>query len=974
MNACDSASCNVVRSGHQNDRSTKRSSRRRTVAGDPSFLHASHRMPLNHHLFSAILRTLEDAIVAMSPDGTITHWNLAAERLLGYSALDAVGMHGRQILPSIWWQYWHERLAELRNGSAVTCNTVRQHKNGTAIDLHATSAGIFDERGHFLGYFNIFKDLKKQNDQHAADMFLAAIVRSSPDAILSTDVLLNVRSWNKAAEALFGYSSDEAIGIDIKTFLPDIEFRIRGPDVASVPESQHRFEIDISARDGKPKCVNGVASPLTNTAGIPTGWSVSLTDITERKRLEAMDQEYRQRKFAEDALREEKLKLDMALKNMPHGLSMFSGEQRLVLSNARHAELYRLPPELLKPGTPLSELIAHRVQNGVLKCETNDAAITDTLVGFLDIQMDKSTCGIHEFADGRLISVTRQPMQGGGWVAIHEDVTEREQTRQRLESLDRAKSEFLATVSHEIRTPMTGMIGMMGLLVDTPLSERQRDLVQTALDCGDVLVSIVNDVLDFSKIEAGALEIEAVEFNLPVVIDSSVALLEQAAAEKGVSLNCVLSAGVPSQVYGDPVRVRQILTNLVSNAVKFTERGSVRVGCSHRMLDNRSVELRFEIQDTGIGIANDVRGKLFNRFAQADTSTARLYGGTGLGLAICKNLAELMGGQIGCDSTLGLGSTFWFTIRCKREQPPVSVEVVRHANPGMGPSVPRRVLVAEDNPVNQLLLSSILRQAGHSIDLVGNGKEALEAVQSGSYDVVLMDILMPVMDGVTATRSIRQLDGPERHIPIIAVTANLVNGDREEYIRSGMTDCVAKPLNVAALLKAIADATGDQRAAGSGELSTIGASSRPFVSASACSSVAPVPCVPNDSGHPAGQPSSGTVIELKGLDPVFDEAFLTGLQKNLHEADLREAFAGVPAEAAKAVNLIKVAIAAGDVAAARNAAHTLTGMASNFGAVRLAAIGRRISRTSSDIEAVARDVAPLERALEETRAQIKLIA
>ena len=305
-----------------------------------------------------------------------------------------------------------------------------------------------------------------------------------------------------------------------------------------------------------------------------------------------------------------------------------------------------------------------------------------------------------------------------------------------------------------------------------------------------------------------------------------------------MSVNRVLGAGVPYQVYGDPVRLRQILINLVSNAVKFTARGSVRVGCSHRMLDDLSVELRFEIKDTGIGIENEVLEKLFNRFVQADGSTTRVYGGTGLGLAICKSLVELMGGQIGCDSTPGLGSTFWFTIRCTRAQPLGATEVVRNTNPTSIPSVPRRILMAEDNPVNQRLISLILRNAGHSIDIVGNGKEALEAVQRGSYDVVLMDIRMPVMDGVMATQLIRQLDGPGRHIPIIAVTANLVNGDREDYIQSGMTDCVAKPLDPAALFKAIADVTGDKQTVGSGELFTNGASIS-FVSASAGGSVAP---------------------------------------------------------------------------------------------------------------------------------------
>ena len=586
------------------------------------------------------------------------------------------------------------------------------------------------------------------------------------------------------------------------------------------------------------------------------------------------------------------------------------------------------------------------------------------------------------------------------------------------ERANQAKSEFLATMSHEIRSPMNGMLGMMGLLVDTPLSQEQRYLVQTARDSGHILLTVVNDILDYTKIEGGAIEIEAIDFNLPSIVKGSISLHNLIASEKGLSVDVESSPDTPQWICGDPTRLRQVLFNLLGNAIKFTERGNVQLSCAPQAVDDGGLELRFEVRDTGIGLSEEACGKLFTRFTQVDSSTTRRYGGTGLGLAICKSLVELMGGRIGCTSIPGFGSTFWFTIRCTRGHAPGLTETSKTGGLQAVPSKKLRVLVAEDNPINQKLVSMILHRAGHMADLVGNGVEAIEAIKRCPYDVVLMDMQMPVMDGQTATATIRKIAGPSAHIPIIALTANIMPQHRVQCIASGMNCVLAKPIDADVLLATIAnltselaspigavvdafdaapivddarlaqlrtqigeaefrvliDATGDKQTVGSGELPTNGASSRSFVSVSAGASVAPRLCERSDSDHRTEQPGGGTVIELKGLDPVFDEAILSGLRENLHESDLREAISGVPAEGAKAINLIKVAIAAGDLEAARNAAHTLTGMASNFGAVRLAAIGRRISLTSSDIDAVARDVAPLERALEETRVRIKLIA
>jgi PAS domain S-box-containing protein len=238
-------------------------------------------------LFRAVANSVDAAVVAMTPDGVITHWNNAAERLLGYSAAEIVGVHGRQILPKAWWGYWQDRVAELRRGTTVVCESVRRHKDGSAVDVHATSSGFFSDSGEFLGYFNVFRDLRKKNDQDLTNAFLAAIVRSSPDAILSTDIDLRIRSWNGAATALFGHQSRDVLGQPLQHFLPAVVADIQGESAMDARAGLiKRFELKLATKTGQERIVSGAASPLLNGAGVPTGWSVSCADVTEQRRLE----------------------------------------------------------------------------------------------------------------------------------------------------------------------------------------------------------------------------------------------------------------------------------------------------------------------------------------------------------------------------------------------------------------------------------------------------------------------------------------------------------------------------------------------------------------------------------------------------------------------------------------------------------------------------------------------------------------
>jgi PAS domain S-box-containing protein len=562
-----------------------------------------------------------------------------------------------------------------------------------------------------------------------------------------------------------------------------------------------RGDIKNRHKDGGEYWVSATIVPLLGPDGRPAQYIAIRTDISKSKEIEAQ---------LEDQLRF----VEVLLEATPTALYLKDRQGRFIRVNRAFEDLLGVERSQWV-GRSSAELAG---DDALLVDPERDQQLFETGVAqtfeasFIHRPTGETRQGLF-----RKAPITNAAGEVTGLVANIVDITERTQMELALrratrhaEAANSAKSEFLANMSHEIRTPMNGVIGMTDLALDTDLDEVQREYLEVVKTSAQSLMVILNDILDFSKIEAGRLDIESVVFNLPGLMSDTLKALRPRAAQKGLALTLELGAALPRQVRADPGRLRQILTNLCDNAIKFTATGAVVIRLDGEPAEEGAWNLHLSVQDSGIGIDPEKQQRIFEAFSQADSSTTRRFGGTGLGLTICSRLATLMGGRIWLESQPGQGSIFHVVIRVLAV---AGSDRPADAQPAAGlvnspPMRSLQVLLAEDNPVNQLVATTMLKKWGHVVVTAENGQQALDLFFQHPWDLVLMDIQMPVMGGLEATQLIRSREPAGTHTPIIAMTANAMASDRLICLEAGMDEHLAKPFT-AATLKGMLDRFAD---------------------------------------------------------------------------------------------------------------------------------------------------------------------
>ena len=792
--------------------------------------------------YRQLYESMRDGYAKVSIDGKILDFNPTFVEMIGYEPEEIPRLSFQELTPTKWHAIEDAVIKKevIPNGFSQVYEKEYRRKDGTIMPVSLRTYLIQDDEGAPTGFWATVRDISRQkeveNDLRESESVLRALVDANPESLFLIDRDGIILTANEAVAKRLGVKLDEMIGQNAFDLVP--------PNVVE----KRRIMMDKVLAEGKPvvfqdqrlgRDIENHIHPIFDTKRRITKMAIFGLDVTERiqdqdrqkinqARLEALFTLAQMDDVSEQEV------TDFALDEAVRFTSSKGGYLHFLKDDQLNLELYSWSSDVREycqanphPHYPVAQagVWADCVRRREPVIHNDYASLPEKRglpTGHFPVHRHMS---VPIFDSGKIVAVAGVGnktesydendvkqlylFMDGMWKILQKKRTTQEliQAREMAEIASKAKSEFLANMSHEIRTPLTGLLGMLDLLNETRLTDEQQKYVEIAVTSSQSLLTVINDILDFSKIEAGKMELVEDAFNLDELLDATRGMFQNQANQKGLNLYVSRAADVPRRLIADSGRLRQILFNLVGNAIKFTKSGQIRVEASSSRIMEDKAWVEFAVSDTGVGIPQDQIENIFDSFTQVDSSSARTYQGSGLGLSIVKRLLDLMGGRIEVQSQIGQGSTFRFSLELKIPMHKPDAEPEKYGRHEFQPVKELHILLAEDNPVNRLLASKLFNKLGHEVVTAENGLEALARLaDEGPFDLVFMDVQMPMMDGVEATRRIRndKSGSLNPRVPIIAMTAHAMKGDRERFLEVGMDDYVSKPIDKAELAAVIA--------------------------------------------------------------------------------------------------------------------------------------------------------------------------
>ncbi|HYE83502.1 MAG TPA: PAS domain S-box protein [Clostridia bacterium] len=733
-----------------------------------------------------------DIIFFVEMDGRIIEVNKAAVNEYGYTYEELCSMNIREIRRN--WNITKEQMEQV-NIQGVTFEAFHYRKDGSSFPVEVSSQGtVIGSRPVLLSIVRNITDRRLvEKVLYESEKKYRTLFNTASDAIYLYEIIEDSEKLGKIIEVnditcwRLGYSRDEMMGLHV------MDFNRNGSNkqVASIinmiiKKGNYTYENIHVTKDGRE---------------IPIEVNAHYIEMNGKKYIYSLARDITERKKAESLIRKSQAKYYSLFMNLMDAFAYCSimydedgKPEDFVITEINNAfeKMFnkKLEEVVGKTCTEMFPVFCSCLLRRLKESQKENGRIDNVRINDYYLEELKQWCSFLIFEpDKGFLAITIVQITEKKLAEV-----ELKKAKEEAEAANKAKSEFLANMSHEIRTPINGMVGMIDLTLLTQLDNEQRDNLYLAKICADSLLRIINDILDFSKMEAGKLVIEKVNFDVKELVTDLVKVHSVSASQKGIELSYELPSDIPRYLKGDPVRLRQVFNNLINNAIKFTEEGEVCVCIKNSSENHGSIELLFSVSDTGIGISEEDIRRLFKTFSQLDGSFTKKHSGTGLGLVISKQLTEMMGGKLWVESKVGKGSTFFFKL---------SFTVGRERNEGYQymPNLYKtlnalNILVVEDDTISRKVIEKMLAEKGHHVDIAQNGLEALERTRDKVYDVILMDIQMPEMNGLEATRIIREMEGTERHTPIIALTAYALQGDREKFLALGIDEYIPKPVHM----------------------------------------------------------------------------------------------------------------------------------------------------------------------------------